>query len=197
MMKGYAAFANGGSKVTPHYILKVEDMHGNVLYEFKEEKENLLNKSNVYILNELLRNCYNKNFIDYTYPTCSSIASKITKKYAIKTGTTETDNWIFGYNPDILVGTWLGYDQNLETDNRDSLMMKNFWVDATETYLKDKEDTWYETPNNVVGVFVDPISGEVANEESDKKALFYYIKGTQPNAVNNTMEEAISAMKQQ
>jgi 1A family penicillin-binding protein len=197
MMRGYATFANEGSKVTPHYITKVEDMYGNVLYEFKEEPDTILNKSNVYILNELLRNCYNKNFIDYTYPTCSSIASKITKKYAIKTGTTETDNWIFGYNKDVLVGTWLGYDDNIETNNSDSLMMKNFWVDVMETYLKDKEDNWYETPSNVVGVFVDPISGEVADNDSDKKTLFYYIKGTQPNAEDNTMEDAISAMKQE
>ena len=75
-------------------------------------------------------------------------------------------------------------------------MMKNFWVDAMENYLKDKEDNWYETPSNVVGVLVDPISGEVATEDNSKKTLFYYIKGTQPNA-DNTMEEAISAMKQQ
>ncbi len=197
MMRGYAAFANEGNKVTPHYITKVEDIHGNVLYEFKEKPDNILNKSNVYILNELLRNCYNKNFIDYTYPTCSSISSKITKKYAIKTGTTETDNWIFGYNKDVLVGTWLGYDDNIETNNSDSLMMKYFWVDVMESYLKDKEDNWYETPSNVVGVFVDPISGEVANNDLENKTLFYYIKGTQPNAQDNTMEEAISAMKQQ
>lgn len=197
MMKGYATFANEGNSITPHYITKVEDMHGNTLYEVEEKKDFILNKSNVYILNELLRNCYNKNFIDYTYPTCSSIASKITKKYAIKTGTTDTDNWIFGYNKDVLLGTWLGYDDNLETDNNDSLMMKNFWVDAMENYLKDKEDNWYETPSNVVGVFVDPISGEVATEDNSKKTLFYYIKGTQPNALDNTMEEAISAMKQQ
>ncbi len=197
MMRGYAAFANEGNKITPHYIIKVEDINGNILYEFKDESENILNKSNVYILNELLRNSYNKNFIDYTYPTCSSIASKITKKYAIKTGTTNTDNWIFGYNKDILVGTWLGYDDNIETNNSDSLMMKYFWVDVMENYLKDKEDNWYETPSNVIGVFVDPISGEVTNNENDKKTLFYYIKGTQPNAENNTMEEAISAMKQQ
>ena len=197
MMNGYAVFANEGNSVKPHYITKVEDINGNILYEFKEKNENILNKSNVYILNELLRNCYNKNFIDYTYPTCSSIASKITKKYAIKTGTTDTDNWIFGYNKDVLVGTWLGYDNNIETDNNDSLMMKNFWVDVMEYYLKEKEDNWYETPSNVIGVLTDPISGEIATEENDKKTLFYYIKGTQPNAEDNTMEEAISAMKQQ
>ncbi len=76
-------------------------------------------------------------------------------------------------------------------------MMKYFWVDAIEKYLKDKEDHWYETPNNVVGVFVDPISGEIAKEDTKNKTLFYYIKGTQPNAEDDTLEEAISAMKQQ
>lgn len=197
MMQGYATFANEGNKIKPHYITKVEDAHGNTLYEFKEENDNILNRSHVYILNELLRNCYNKNFVDYTYPTCSSIASRITKKYAIKTGTTETDNWIFGYNKDVLLGTWVGYDSDKQTNNDDSLMMKYFWVDVMEKYLKDKEDNWYETPNNVVGVFVDPISGEVATEETKNKTLFYYIKGTQPNAEDNTLEEAISAMKQQ
>lgn len=196
MMQGYATFANEGNKIKPHYITKVEDAHGNTLYEFKEENDNILNRSHVYILNELLRNCYNKNFVDYTYPTCSSIASRITKKYAIKTGTTETDNWIFGYNKDVLLGTWVGYDSDKQTDNDDSLMMKYFWVDVMEKYLKDKEDNWYETPNNVVGVFVDPISGEVATEETKNKTLFFYIKGTQPNAEDNTLEEAISAMKQ-
>ena len=197
MMQGYATFANDGYKVKPHYITKVEDINGNILYEFKEKEESVLNKSTVYILNELLANCYNKSFIDYTYPTCSSIASRITKKYAIKTGTTETDNWIFGYNKDILVGTWMGYDDNIETNNDDSLMMKSMWVQTIENYLKEKPENWYETPSNVVGVLVDPISGEVADEKTKNKTLFYYIKGTQPNAKENTLEEAISAMKEQ
>ena len=54
MLNAYAAFANEGYKVTPHLITKVEDMDGNVLYEFNEEPDNILNKSLVYIMNELL-----------------------------------------------------------------------------------------------------------------------------------------------
>ena len=39
--------------------------------------------------------------------------------------------------------------------------------------LKDKEESWYEMPSNVVGVLVDPISGELATEKSkNKKASF-------------------------
>ena len=120
----------------------------------------------------------------------------MSKKYAIKTGTTNTDHWIFGYNKDILVGTWLGYDDNRETQNKDSITLKNVWVETIESYLEDHEDNWYETPDNVVGVLVDPVTGEVANKKTKKKTLFYYIKGTQPNANEESLEEAIATMKE-
>ena len=51
-------------------------MDGNVLYEFNEEPDNILNKSLVYIMNELLTSTYASEFIDYTYPTCAVIAGK-------------------------------------------------------------------------------------------------------------------------
>lgn len=192
MMSGYASFANEGYKITPHFIQRVEDMHGNVLYEYKEKKENILNKSTVYILNELLSNSYAKEFIDYTYPTCIGIAPKMTKKYAIKTGTTNTDHLIFGYNKDALLGIWLGYDDNRASEVSDGNIMKNIWVDTMEQYLKDKEDNWYKTPSNVVGVLVNPISGEVVTNSSTKSKIFYYIKGTQPysNSNSNDLESA-------
>ena len=119
----------------------------------------------------------------------------MTKKYAIKTGTTTTDNWIFGYNGDVVLGTWIGYDDNRETNNKDSLALKNFFASAIEEYLKDKDNNWYETPNNVVGILADPITGEVANDNTRNPTLLYYIKGTEPNSEN--LEDAIAAMKEQ
>lgn len=195
MMQGYATFANMGYQIKPHYITKVEDINGNVIYEYKENKEAILNKSTVYILNELLTNCYNSKFINYTYPTCSSIASKMTKKYSIKTGSTDTDGWIFGYNSDALLGTWIGYDDNSLTKSGDSALLKNLWIDIMENYLKDKETTWYDMPDNVVSVLVDPITGEIANNDTKNATLFYYIKGTQPNNKYINLEESITAWK--
>ena len=98
MTSAYSSLANLGYKVEGHFIKKVEDMNGNILYEDKNEKEKVLNSSAVYILNELLTSTYNYNFIDYNYPTCYDITEKLTNKYAIKTGTTDTDHLIFGYN---------------------------------------------------------------------------------------------------
>lgn len=196
MMEGYASFANEGYKVKPHFIKKVEDKNGNVLYEYKNEKKNILNKDSVYILNELLANSYAKEFIDYTYPTCIGIAPKMTKKYAIKTGTTNTDHLIFGYNKDALLGIWMGFDDNRESEVQTGNVMKNIWVDTIEAYLEDKDDNWYKTPNNVVGVLTDPISGKVATDSS-KARILYYKKGTEPSDSSNDLEEVFANMNKE
>lgn len=195
MMEGYMTFANEGYKIKPYFINKVEDANGNILYEKKEEKENVLNKSIVYVLNEMLTNSYAKEFIDYNYPTCISIAPKISKKYAIKTGTTETDHWIFGYNKKLLMGIWNGYDDNRVTDVNDGGVGKNIWVDTMEQYLENEEDYWYEMPKNVVGAFIDPISGNLADDNTAKKKMLYYIRGTEPSYEEGSLDAAIPTIK--
>ena len=177
---GYATFANGGYKVKPHLIEKIEDSNGNVIYEFKHESENVLNKSLVYILNELLTGTYDLNMIDYNYPTCSSLINKLSNKYALKTGTTDTDAWTIGYNKDILIGVWNGYDNARDITIDATKISKNIWADTIEEYFKDTKPSWYKMPDNVVGVLVNPIDGKLANENSQKKKILYYIKGTEP-----------------
>ena len=196
MMAAYSALANEGYKVEPYFISKVTDMEGNVLYEYKPNLENVLNKNTVYVLNELLTTTYAKEFQDYNVPTCLSIAPKMTHKYALKTGTTNTDNLIFGYNKDLVVGMWTGYDDNKDVSSKDSSNLKNAWVDIMESYLDGKtdEETWYETPNNVVGVAIDPISGKVASDGGKAKVL-YYIKGTEPTENKTSLDESIPTVK--
>lgn len=177
----YSAFANEGYKVNPHLITKVEDYNGNVLYEVDDIKESILNPSLVYILNNLLTNTYDATFIDYNYPTMLGIASKLSRKYAIKSGTTLTDSWIVGYNPDLVMSVWVGYDDNSNVVVSDYMYTKNIWADTMEAYLKGIEEHWYQMPSNVVGVVVDPISGLPIDNSSKKKKILYYIKGTEPN----------------
>ena len=177
---GYATFANGGYKIKPHLIEKVLDCNDNVLYEFKEEKEPVLNSSIVYILIDLMTGTYDLTMIDYNYPTCGSLVNKITNKYAIKTGTTDTDSWTIGYNKDILIGVWNGYDDAKTIEMNAVKSSKNIWADAIEGYLKNKDTSWYDMPDNVVGVLVDPINGTLADNKTKKKKILYYIKGTEP-----------------
>ena len=194
MTNAYAVLANGGYKVKPHFIQRVEDINGNVLYEYKESKEQILNKSITYILSELLANTSNPNFIDYTYPTSYVISNKLTKKYAIKTGTTEFDHLVFGYNKDVVVGVWGGYDDNKYLQTGDSTTNKNLWADIIETYLKDKNDNWYPMPNNVVGILVDPLTGKPATKDTKKSVIQYYLKGTEPSNDYN-LDDVIPTIK--
>lgn len=189
MTSAYATFANEGYKVTPHLIKKVEDQNGNVLYEYKEEKEMILNSSLTYILNELLTTTYDKSFIDYNYPTILSLAAKMSRKYAVKSGTTATDLWTIGYTPQVITSVWVGYDENKEIPSKEYQCAKNIWIDTMETFLKDKEKTWYTKPNNVVGYLVDPISGKPATEESKHKKILYYLKGTEPTGNEMVFDE--------
>lgn len=186
MVAGYASFANMGYKVESHFIEKVEDSNGNILYEFKNTKENILNPSTTYILNEMLTYTYDKAFIDYNYPTLISLLPQITHKYAIKSGTTNTDVWIIGYNEKAVLGIWNGYDDNRELSSEDSGDHKNIWINTMESYFKDVETNWYEKPENVVGVLVNPITGQLATDEDKKNKTFYFIKGTEPYSNDNT-----------
>ena len=181
MVSAYSSFANMGYKINGHLIKKIEDSKGNILYEYNIEKTNILNESLVYILNEMLTYTHDTDFIDYNYPTLISLLPKMTKKYAIKSGTTNTDMWIIGYNQDAVLGVWTGYDYNRYFGVADTPHHKDIWIETMEGYLKDKKNTWYKAPNNIVGVLVNPITGEIASDENNKKKkMFYFIKGTEP-----------------
>ena len=191
----YSSLANLGYKVKGHLISKITDMNGNIIYEYKDKPEQVLNSSIVYITNQLLTSTYDYNFVDYIYPTCYDLTSILNNKYSIKTGTTDTDNLIFGYNNNIVMGIWSGYDDNKKTIGSEGKQIKQMWAKTVEEYLSDKDVKWYKQPDNVVGVLVNPISGELANENDEKTTIFYYIKGTQPNYQEEALDNLIPTVE--
>lgn len=176
--RGYTTLASGGYKRDITFIERVEDMNGNVLYKKDINKELVLNESYTYILNEMMTSTYNSSFIDYNTPTVMSIASKISNKYAIKTGSSGTDCWMVGYNSNILMLVWNGYDDNSELEVKDGAISKNIWVDTVESLNIEKE--WYTTPDNVVGIPLDAVTGEIT-DKAEKTTIFYYVNGSEYN----------------
>ena len=179
-VNAYSSLANEGVKTNNHIIRKIEDGNGDVIYKYKEKKEEILNKSYSYTLSEMLANTYDTSLKSYTSPTCASIKPKLTKKYAVKSGTTDYDLWTLGYNPDVVVGVWTGYDDNRKLSSKEYKYSKNIWADAIEEYLRDKKEVWYDKPDNVVGVLTDLNTGKVANNNSKLKKILYYVKGSEP-----------------
>ena len=176
---GYNTFATGGYKRNIFFIKKIEDKNGNILYEHQYENNLVLNPNYVYILNEMLTSTTNSSFIDYNTPTALNIASKLKGKYAFKTGTTDTDYWAVGYNKDILMVIWTGYDDNSNIELKVGNEVKNIWANVVTHLQSDEKNSWYEMPKNVIGLPLDSISGKPTND-SNHMTMFYYIKGSEP-----------------
>lgn len=172
----YSSLASGGIKHDLFFIRRIEDINGNKIYEKEITEERVLDESITYIVNELMTNTYNYNFVDYYSPTVLYLNGKLSHKYALKSGTTDNDYWLVGYNKNALMLVWAGNDENKNTPKEYSKYIKNIWLNTMESYLKNSDDDWYTKPDNVVAVPMNPISGKY---DSKSKSLLYFLKGTE------------------
>ena len=94
----YGVLASGGIYHEPTVILKVVDSQGKVLQEWKPNAGvRVLPAQVAYMISDILR------------PVGAAL--NIKRPYAAKTGTTENwrDSWLIGYNPDVVIGAWMGH----------------------------------------------------------------------------------------
>ncbi len=177
--QGYTTLASGGYKRNIHFIRKITDENDNILYEYERENNLVLNPNYVYILNEIMTSTTNPAFKDYNNPTALGIASKLSQKYALKTGTTNTDYWVVGYNKDILMVTWTGYDDSSDIETNLGVSAKKVWAETIESVVPN-HNGWYQMPKNIVGVPLNAVDGTPTKEVS-KTTMFYYVKGSEPS----------------
>lgn len=173
----YTTLASNGYKRELYFINKIEDVDGNVLYIHKNKEEKVLNDDALYILNEMMRNTYNYNYVDYNSPTVIYLNGKLNQKYALKSGTTDNDYWISGYNNNVLSIFWAGNDQNEDTPKAYSKIIKDIWLRSVNAFTEDIiDDEWYSLPKNVIAIPINPKTGKY---DAKSKELFYFIDGTQ------------------
>ncbi len=175
---GFITLANLGIHKNPHLIRKITDINDNILYEYKNEEEYVLNSKYVYILNNLLTSTYNYSMVNYTSPTLLSVSNVINNnKYAVKSGSTSTDFLTIGYNKNYLVMVWNGNDNNSNVKSSESKISKKIWAN-TITKLDNYDDSWYDIPKGITAYIIDPINGELS---SNNGYVCYYEKGSEPD----------------
>ena len=76
---------------------------------------------------------------------------------------------------------WNGYDNSSELQVSDGAISKKIWVETVEEILEEKN--WYETPNNVVAVPLDAITGKETTD-TNKTFMYYYVSGSEYNNTN-------------
>lgn len=106
MTRAYAVFANGGNRIDPYMISRIETATGEILYEREaEELENVLDKDLAQLMTAMLQ-----GVVDDGTAKKLRVVYGLQNELAGKTGTAQdyTDGWFIGYNPSIVVGVWVG-----------------------------------------------------------------------------------------
>lgn len=181
MTNAYNIFANGGKRVSPTFITKITDYSGRVLYEWKGNSRQILDEQNTFVMSKMMEGIFNTDLNGYASVTGASLSDKISHDYAAKSGSTETDNWMIGFTPELTTGVWVGYDNNLKITNwKEQRLAKDIWFNAMERELKAVPVSTAAIPKGVVGVHIDPETGLLANDECQTKVMTYFAKGTEP-----------------
>jgi penicillin-binding protein 1A len=101
----YGTLANGGNHTTPYSIERVIDSDGKVLYRHEQATKRVLSAETAYIVTDMLRDVVEGG-------TGQAVRIYFPHPAAGKTGTTQdyADGWFIGYTPDLVAGSWVGFD---------------------------------------------------------------------------------------
>ncbi|MFO1442181.1 PBP1A family penicillin-binding protein [Bacillus sp. Bva_UNVM-123] len=181
MANAYSMLANGGEKIAPILIKRIENYHGEVIYEHKKEAIPVLRPELAYVTTNMLTGIFDPNLNGYTSVTGISILDKMTRPYAGKSGSTDTDSWMIGYSPQLVTAVWTGYDKGRTiTTQVDKSYAKNVWVRFMEGAHKGKQLKEFKPPKGTIGVYINLENGKLATEQCPVKRLTYFAEGTEP-----------------
>lgn len=179
----YAAFANGGYKVVPYAIDRIEDAEGNILWRAPHDSQLRVTHYAVdprvaYLITDILSD---DNARAPSFGRNSVL--KLSRPAAVKTGTTTDwrDNWTVGYTPNLVGGVWVG-----NADNTPMLGVSGvsgagpIWRDVMEMAHKGLPAARFRQPDGLVRAEVCIDSGLLPTQWCSRRRSELFIAGTEP-----------------
>jgi penicillin-binding protein 1A len=156
MVSAYSAFPNQGVRMAPLMLREVVDREGNVLEQQRPQPQEAIRADTAYIVTSLLQGVVQQG-------TATS-ARVLDWPVGGKTGTTDdyTDAWFIGFDPDITIGVWIGFDQKRPIGNNQTgtVAALPIWIEIMKTWVAGRrkvleEPPTFARPNNVTTVMTD------------------------------------------
>ena len=200
MVTAYAMFDNGGRRVRPTLIDRIQDRYGHTVYRHDDRecigcdakkwenqpepslidrREQVLDPMTAYQITSMMEGVVLRG-------TAAGVGfqKEVGKPIAGKTGTTSDfkDAWFIGFTPDIVVGVYIGYDKprslgrGMTGGAVAAPVVKNFMKVA----LADKPAVPFRVPPGIKLVRVDLKTGLRAGPNSEKVILEAFKPGTAP-----------------
>ncbi len=195
----YGEFVNGGKRVTPIIIDRIQDRNGATVFRrdqrqcpdcgapwrsgmapplLPDTRERVLDPVTAYQIVSMTEGVIARG--------TGTIIRSIEKPLGGKTGTTNDykDAWFVGYSPDLVAGVWVGFDTPKNMGDGEtgggvaSPIFRDFMADA----LKDTPAIPFRIPQGVRLVRIDPITGLLPGPASTETILEAFKPGTEPSA---------------
>ncbi len=179
VVSAYSVFPNQGIRMQPYELLKVTDRQGNLLEEHRPEPTDAIRADTAFVMTNLLRGVIARG--------TAAKAASLNWPLAGKTGTTEdfSDAWFIGFDPDITVGVWVGYDRRkpLGSGETGAQAALPIWMDIMKSYIGDRQDKpEFPSPGNIIYLTVDKSTGAQVDPSTPGSINEAFISGTQPGS---------------
>jgi 1A family penicillin-binding protein len=190
LVAAYAPFANGGLKVHPRLVRRIEAADGTLLWSAEiAPADTVMDPRDAYQITDMLRGVVDGG-------TASTIRGLgVRGAVAGKTGTTNnaTDVWFVGYTPTLVAGVWFGYDtpRSIAPHASGGHLAAPAWADFYMNGWSEpanSADAW-APPAGMTMRVVDPLNGMLAGQWCPVKKQEYFKPGTEPTEVCNIHTE--------
>lgn len=198
LVTAYSMMANGGKKITPSMIEKIQDRNGITIYRrdkrkcdscmisdangniekdinsiaipfLDESREEVTDSATAYQITSMLQGVVERG--------TAARAKSIGKIIAGKTGTTNSsyDSWFVGFSPDLVAGVYVGFDtpRSLGSNETGSSVALPIFIDFMKQALKDTPSTPFRVPNSVKFVKIDRTTGKFPTSSTPKDKVFF------------------------
>jgi penicillin-binding protein 1A len=197
MVGAYAMFDNGGKKVTPSLIDRIQDRYGHTIYKHDQRecrgcdatkwenqpeptlvdrRDRVIDPMTAYQITSMMEGVVVRG--------TGTAVREVGKPIAGKTGTTndEKDVWFIGFSPDLVVGVFMGYDKPRHIADRASggSLAAPIFRDFMKVALADKPAVPFRVPAGIKLIRVDPRTGMRAGPGSTGVILEAFKPGTAP-----------------
>jgi len=184
LVAAYAPFANGGLKVHPRLVRRIEAADGTLLWSAEiAPGDTVMDPRDAYQITSMLRGVVDGG-------TANTIRDMgVRGAVAGKTGTTNnaTDVWFVGYTPTLVAGVWFGYDtpRAIAPHASGGHLAAPAWADFYMNGWREpasSADAWTPPPGMTMRV-IDPETGMLAGQWCPEKKQEYFKPGTEPTEV--------------
>jgi len=201
LISAYTTFPNQGERVKPVFIRRVEDSNGNILESANTEKIRVLDNKTAYLMVSMMQSVVESG----TGVGVRWQSGGYRWSAAGKTGTTDDyrDAWFIGYNKELVVGIWVGFDDNSGLGKNQSgavaalptwpaIMRKAVYLDSPVNSngnpIVDGSKYRFEKPEGVIEVEISSETGLLPRSSYEEVIKEIFISGSEPTPLSDSLE---------